>query len=181
VASEREPGANRRAPYAIVAVGFAFGAWMIWGRSQGPSTTTVSPVPAPSASVTAPPPEPRAPEGPSTYVFPPDVRGQNLPNGHYQTEVRFRKTAGAWPADQESKFDLWFDGNTQKEFTSRGFESPVNFDVKTPEPRHLSIRIMTPPLDAAGYVVFIFKSPKPIQLLRSSVTPAIERDAATNP
>ena len=75
-----------------------------------------------------------------------------MPNGQYQTEVRFTKTAGAWPAEQESKFDVWFDGDVQKEFMSRGFESPVNFDVKNPEPKHVSIRITTPPIEIATYV-----------------------------
>jgi hypothetical protein len=93
------------------------------------------------------------------------------------TELRFTKTEGPWPAGQESRFDLWFDGDLQKEFVSRGFENPVDFRVELPEPHHLAIRILTPPMPGASYVVFLFKSPHPVQLLRADGSPKRERPA----
>jgi hypothetical protein len=165
---------NRSAAYAVLVVGIAVGAWMYLGnRPPGPAPAAVSSA-APSASALVAPSEPPAPQGPASYVFPPHVHGQNMPNGQYQTEVRFTKTAGPWPSEQESKFDVWFDGDVQKEFMSRGFEDPVNFDVKTPEPKHLSIRIKSPPIEIVTYVAFTFKSAKPVQVIKTDVSPKSE-------
>ncbi len=166
--------AGRGALYAMLAAGFAFGVWAIWGRQQPVPAPSTAPSAAPAASPPPAPPEPPAPQGPSAYVFPPHVHGQDLLNGQYQTEVRFTKTPGSWPDRQVSKFDIWFDGDVQKEFMSRGFEDPVDFDVKTPEPKHLAIQIKTRPIEIASYVSFTFKSAKPVQILKTEVSPKSE-------
>jgi len=169
---------DKRALYAIVVVGGALATWALW-RTPTPNPAPVAAVSstAPSASAAPPAPDPAMPQGPPTYVYPPHIHGQPMPSGIYQTDVRFTKTPGPWPTGAESKFDLWFDGDVQKEFMSRGFEDPVNFDVKTPEPKHLSIRIMSPPIEIASYVVFTFKSAKPVQVVKTEVSPKSEEPA----
>jgi hypothetical protein len=144
--------------------------------SKLPARPAPSAQPSSAISSSSVPPEP-PPQGPPTYVFPPHIHGQPMPSGVYQTELRFTKTAGAWPPGAESKFEVWFDGDVQKEFMSRGFEDPVNFDVKAPEPKHLSIRIMSPPIDMASYVAFTFKSAKPVQVVKTEVSPKSEEPA----
>jgi hypothetical protein len=165
---------------ALLLVGLGL-AWMFPELKKRRAPATPPSPTAASAAISASAPEPPVPQGPPTYVFPPHVNGQPLPTGVYQTDIRFTKTPGAWPSGEESKFDVWFDGDVQKEFMSRGFEDPVNFDVKTPEPRHLSIRITTPPIEVASYVVFTFKSAHPVQVLKTEVSPKSELPAKANP
>jgi hypothetical protein len=160
---------------ALLVIGAALG-WTLSRPKEPKAPRPTAPVSSATAVSSSAPPPPE-PQGPPTYVFPPHFHGSPLPNGQYQTEVRFTKTPGPWPADQESKFDVWFDGDVQKEFMSRGFESPVNFDVKDPEPKHVSIRITTPPIEIASYVSFTFKSAKPIQVLKTDVSPKSEDPA----
>ena len=112
---------------------------------------------------------------PGAYAWPPLVGSYAQPEGHYLTLVRFTKTDGPWNA-QESKFELWFDGDVEPEFESRGFESPVTFNVQIPEPRHFSITVSTPPLEAANYIAFSFKSAKAVALVRSDVSPKLAGD-----
>jgi hypothetical protein len=165
---------------AVTAALLAVSAGATWAyiAMQRPAPRPL-PVSSAAASAPAPPPspEPPVPQGPATYVFPPQVHGGGLPNGQYQTELRITKTAGPWPSEQESKFEVWFDGDVQKEFMSRGFADPVDFDVKTPEPRHLSIRIKSPPIEVVTYVAFTFKSAKPVQILKTEVSPKSEEPA----
>jgi hypothetical protein len=116
-----------------------------------------------------------APPEPATYVSPPAVDHYPIHEGRYRTEVRFNKSEGPWQ-DQLSHFDLWFDGEVEPEFQSRGFEDPVQFEVKTPEPLHFAIDVTSPPWGPAAYVSFTFKSAKPVTLVRSDVRP--KRDAS---
>ena len=111
-----------------------------------------------------------APLAPGAYLSPPAMVHFPPHEGHYWTEVRFRKSVGPWEA-QESRFDLWFDGDVEQEFQSRGFEDPVRFEVKVPEPRHIAIRVTTAPWSQAAYVSFEFKSDRRVSLVRSEVSP----------
>src|SRR5262249_19133283 len=111
-----------------------------------------------------------APLVPGAYLSPPAVEHYPPHEGHYWTEVRFGKTVGPWEA-QESRFDLWFDGDVEPEFQSRGFEDPVSFEVKVPEPRHIAIRVTTAPWSQAAYISFEFKSDRRVSLVRSDVSP----------
>ena len=131
---------------------------------------------AAGSGVSGPPSATAAPVTTGAYVSAPAVTSYPQPDGHSLTLVRFMKLEGPWNA-QPSKFDLWFDGDVEQEFESRGFESPVSFDVQLPEPRHFSITVGSPPVDAARYVVFTFKSAKPVALVRSDVAPKRAEDA----
>ena len=115
---------------------------------------------------------------PGAYRWPPSVGSYPQPESHFLTVVRFTKTDGPWNA-QESKFDLWFDGDVEPAFESRGFESPVVFNVLIPEPRHLSITVSTPPLEAANYIAFSFKSEKAVALVRSEAAPKLVPDGGS--
>jgi hypothetical protein len=113
--------------------------------------------------------------GPGAYLWPPSVGSYPQPEGQHLTLVRFKKMDGPWSA-QESKFDLWFDGDVEPQFESRGFESPVSFNVQIPEPRHFSITVTSAPLEAASYIAFSFTSAQAVALVRSDASPKLVAD-----
>jgi hypothetical protein len=175
VAGWRNISGDRRFTYGWLILGIA--AFALWAVSSERNRAAPRPVATADAAAVAPPTAPSEPKPPAVYVPAPVVVSVPQPNGRFVTEVRFRKVDGPWAAGQSSKFDVWLDGDVEKEFESRGFSEP-DFRVEQPEPRHFAIRIDSPPLDSATYVAFAFKSAKPVAVVRSDVSPALERAPA---
>jgi hypothetical protein len=173
VASERDPPARKWLLYAWVLLGVVSVA--IWAASSWQAKKAGAPSlgVADASSVRYEDAAPSAPVVPGAYFSPPAVDHYPLYQGRYRTDVRFGKSDGPWEA-QESRFELWFDGDVEPEFQSRGFEDPVNFEVKVPEPGHVAIHVTTPPWSQAAYISFEFKSVRPVSLVRVDVSPARE-------
>jgi len=177
VAGLRDLWADRRFTYAWLILGI--GAYAIWALSseRQREAPRVGASDAGAATSVALAVHPEEPKPPAVYVPAPVVVSSPLANGRFVIEVRFRKVDGPWTRGQSSKFDIWLDGDVDKEFESRGFSDP-DFHVEQPEPRHFAIRIDSPPMDSATYVAFSFKSAKPVSLVRSDVSPKLERPAS---
>jgi len=169
----RDLWSDKRFTYAWLVLGIgAFAVWAMSAERQrgAPLPVILSDAAAgPSSAVVHDEP----PKPPAVYVPAPVVLSVPQPNGRFSTDVRFRKVDGPWRAGQSSKFEILFDGDVDKEFESRGFSEP-DFHADQPEPRHFVIRIDSPPLDSAMYVAFVFKSAKPVSVVRSDVSPKLE-------